>query len=131
MHSLWPQDPQVVLKTSSWKTVGDLFCELQGKALAQPSQAIWLWGTYLSFWSPNVKQGLMILLPVRPGFPMLCLQGLCLCSSGHVVVQNFPCCCYSVYPSQCHKIPDECYRYLIYSEFFPLLTFIVLYSKEL
>lgn len=85
MHSLWPQDPQVVLKISSWKTVGDLCCELQGKALAQPSHAMWLWVTYLSFWSPNVKQGLMILLAVSPGFPMLCLQGLCLCSSGRVV----------------------------------------------
>lgn len=52
---------------------------------AQLSQAMWLWGTYLSFWRPNVKQGLMILLPVSPGDLMLCLQDLCLYYSGHVV----------------------------------------------
>lgn len=35
----------------------------------------------------------------------------------------------TVYPSQCHKIPDECYKYLIYSELFCLLTIVKNYKS--
>lgn len=35
----------------------------------------------------------------------------------------------TVYPSQCHKIADECYKYLIYSELFLLLTIVKNYKS--
>lgn len=85
MRSLWPQVHQVVLKTYSWKTVGDLFCELQGKALAQLSQAMWLWGDLVVVLEPQCEAGPNDITSCQTRIPHAFPTRLMSVLSGHVV----------------------------------------------
>lgn len=97
---------------------------------AQLSPAMWLWGTYLSFLETQCEAGPNDITSCQPRRPHAL-------STRFMSVLFWPCGQYrtfhatvilTVYPSQWHKIPDECYKYLIYSELFRLLTIVKNYK---